>query len=223
MTGNLSITPENYQKIRKFIDENRDNFGFLDSDQQVSVATLRAINSDEEPWNQMPAYMKLMKTINGQLQEKKKELVAEITTKYNIIFDDLEKYASDMRVARDKFAKRDITISLKTSTNNFYALQANINNSPTFYEEEMRKINSAIQEKLDKPVPPTQKDEDGGKSVPDDKKTPPESRPRIRKVVTLSTHTTEPMHTEADIDLYLQSLKVQLMQYLGEDNDIIVN
>ena len=214
---------ENYQKIRKFIDENRDNFGFLDSDQQVSVATLRAINSDEEPWNQMPAYMKLMKTINGQLQEKKKELVAEITTKYNIIFDDLEKYASDMQVARDKFAKRDITISLKTSTNNFYALQANINNSPTFYEEEMRKINSAIQEKLDKPVPPTQKDEDGGKSVPDDKKTPPESRPRIRKVVTLSTHTTEPMHTEADIDLYLQSLKVQLMQYLGEDNDIIVN
>jgi len=42
-------------------------------------------------------------------------------------------------------------------------------------------------------------------------------------VVKLNTHTTEPMHTEADIDLYLQSLKVQLMQYLSDDNDIIVN
>ena len=214
---------ENYQKIRKFIDDNRDNFAFLNPDQQASAATLRAINSDEEPWNKMPAYMKLMKTINGQLQEKKKDLVAVITTKYNTIFDNLEKYASDMQVAREKFAKRDITISLKTNTNNLYALQANLNNSPTFYEEEMQKINAAIQTNPDKPASSTKKDEDGGKSVPDEKETHPGPRPRIRKVVTLSTQTTEPMHTEADIDLYLQSLKVQLMQYLGEDNDIIVN
>ena len=167
--------------------------------------------------------MKLMKTINGQLQEKKKDLVAEITTKYNTIFDNLEKYASDMQVAREKFDKRDITISLKTNTNNLYALQANLNNSPTFYEEEMQKINAAIQTNPDKPASSTKKDENGGKSVPDEKETHPGPRPRIRKVVTLSTQTTEPMHTEADIDLYLQSLKVQLMQYLGEDNDIIVN
>ncbi len=45
----------------------------------------------------------------------------------------------------------------------------------------------------------------------------------MRKIVRLNTHTTEPMHTEADVDRYLQSLKVQLMRYINEDNDIIVS
>ena len=170
----------------------------------------------------MPSYLKLKKNLNGQLQEKKRELVEEIKAKYNKAFDELEKYATDMHVARDKFAKRDVTISLKTGTNNFYALQANANTAE-FYEEQMRKINAAI-------VIPTTPTEptgtgDGTTSVHDDggQPTPPQPRPRVRKVVKLNTHTTEPMHTEADIDLYLQSLKVQLMQYLSDDNDIIVN
>ena len=87
----------------------------------------------------------------------------------------------------------------------------------------MRKINAAIVI----PTPPAEPTGtgDGANSVHDDggQPTPPQPRPRVRKVVKLNTHTTEPMHTEADIDLYLQSLKVQLMQYLSDDNDIIVN
>ena len=165
--------------------------------------------------------MKLKRNINGQLQEKKRELVEEIKDKYNKVFDELEKYATDMHVAREKFAKRDVTISLKTGTNNFYALQANANTSE-FYEEQMRKINAAI---VVPPTPPTPPTSTGGgtNSGNGGQPTPPQPRPRVRKVVTLKTHTTEPMHTEADIDIYLQSLTVQLMQYLSDDNDIIVN
>ena len=213
---------DSYRQIRQFIDENRDNFSFLTTEQQDAVVALKAINTDEEPWNKMPSYLKLKKNLNGQLQEKKRELVEEIKTKYNKAFDELEKYATDMHVARDKFAKRDVTISLKTGTNNFYALQANANTAE-FYEEQMRKINAAIVI----PTPPAEPTGtgDGANSVHDDggQPTPPQPRPRVRKVVKLNTHTTEPMHTEADIDLYLQSLKVQLMQYLSDDNDIIVN
>lgn len=213
---------DNYSQIRQFIDDNRDNFSFLTTEQQESVATLRSVTSDEEPWNRMPSYMKLKRNINGQLQDKKKELVDTVRKNYNKAFDELEKYATDMHVARDKFAKRDVTISLKIGTNNFYALQANANTAE-FYEEQMRKINAAIVI----PTPPTEPTGtgDGTTSVHDDggQPTPPQPRPRVRKVVKLNTHTTEPMHTEADIDLYLQSLKVQLMQYLSDDNDIIVN
>ena len=213
---------DSYRQIRQFIDENRDNFSFLTTEQQDAVVALKAINTDEEPWNKMPSYLKLKKNLNGQLQEKKRELVEEIKTKYNKAFDELEKYATDMHVAREKFAKRDVTISLKTGTNNFYALQANANTAE-FYEEQMRKINAAIVI----PTPPAEPTGtgDGANSVHDDggQPTPPQPRPRVRKVVKLNTHTTEPMHTEADIDLYLQSLKVQLMQYLSDDNDIIVN
>ena len=185
---------ERYQQMNRFIDDNRDNFSFLEGLDE-SVRSLRAIKDDEEPWDRMPSYTKLQKMLNAKLQEKKKELVKDIEDKYNAAFDELEKYAESAKVERDKFAKRDTTITQKTNTNNFYALQANANSVPQFYEEQVKKIDDA------KPGDPSG---------------------RKRKVVHLSTHTTQPMRTEADIDLYLQSLKVQLMQNLDENTDLVV-
>ena len=133
--------------------------------------------------------------LNVKLQEKKKELVKDVTDKYNSTFDELEKYAENVKVERDKFAKRDITIAQKTNTNNFYALVANADTA-TFYDQQIKKIDEAK---------------------------PGDGSGRKRKVVHLSTHTTKPMQTEADIDLYLQSLKDQLMQHLADDTDILVS
>jgi len=185
---------ERYQLLTKFLDDNRENFDFI-PEQRDSVRSLRAINDDEEPWERMPSYTKLQKMLNAQLQEKKKELVKDITERYNTTFDDLEKYAESVKVEREKFAKRDITITQKTNTNNFYALQANANSVPQFYEDQVKKIDAA------KPGEPGRK----------------------RKVVHLSTHTTTPMTSEADIDQYLQTLKAQLMQHLEENTDIMVS
>ena len=217
-----------YQQIIRFIDENRDNFAFLNDEQKEAVRSLQAICQDEEPWERMPSYTKLQKTINGQLQGRKKELIQNIEDKYNKVFDELEQYASDMHVGLDKFAKRDVTISLRTSTNNFYALQANVDKVAEFYEEQMRCINTEIVTSPTPPSPPTPPtgNGEGGDTVHDDgglPATPSQTRPRVRKVVTLNTHTSIPMHTEADIDLYLQGLKAELMQYLGDDIDIIIN
>ena len=106
----------------------------------------------------------------------------------------MEQYAQEVGVSRDKFAKRDVTISLKTNTGNFYALQANANTS-AFLEGEMKKINDAM-------------------NVP---------QPRVRKVIHLNTHTTQPMRSEADVDRYLAGLKAELMQYINNDNDVIVS
>ena len=185
---------DRYQMLTKFLDDNRENFEFLPDDYE-SVRSLRSISNDEEPWERMPSYTKLQKMLNVKLQEKKKELVKDVTDKYNSTFDDLEKYAESVKVERDKFAKRDITITQKTSSNNFYALVANADTA-TFYEQQMEKIDAAKT--------------DGGPT-------------RKRKVVHLSTHTTKAMQTEADIDLYLQSLKAQLMQHLADDTDVFVS
>jgi hypothetical protein len=185
---------ERYQLMTKFLDDNRENFDFI-PEQKDSVRSLRAINEDEEPWERMPSYTKLQKTLNVQLQEKKKELVKDITERYNATFDELEKYADSIKVERDKFAKRDITIAQKTNTNNFYALQANVNSVPQFYEDQVKIIDAA------KPGEPGRK----------------------RKVIHLSTHTSKPMTSEADIDQYLLTLKAQLMQHLEENTDIMVS
>lgn len=194
---------ELYQKLRNFLDENRDNFAFLPQDQQQTVESLRAINNDTEPWDKMPAYNKMMRNLNGQLQECKASLVAEIKDNYDKAFNELEQYAEEVGVAREKLSKREVTITLKTNTGNFYALQANANTT-VFYEEEMRKINC-----LADPVTSTQPVQQ--KSV------------RVRKVVHLNTHTNIPMRSEADVDLYLSGLKEELMRYINNDNDIIIS
>ena len=196
---------DSYRQVRKFIDDNKDNFAFLSSEQRKAVTALHAIDNDEEPWSQMPSYKKLMKNLNGQLLEKKKELINVITERYNKVFDELEKYASDMHVEPTMFAKRDTTIYLKTNTNNFYALQANADTSQ-FYEEQMHRINAAVPVI---PIPVTPKIN--------------EPKPRKRMIVHLNTHYTTPIHTEADVDKYLLSLKEQLMRHISEDKDIIVN
>lgn len=188
---------DGYQNIKKFIDDNRDNFSFLSAEQQQGVEGLKAILTDETPWEHLPSYKKLQKQLNVQLMDCKKALIAKITENYNKTFDELDAYAKSVNVSPDKYAKRDITISLKTATSNFYALKDNAN-TRSFYDAELEKINAAI----DKPQGP---------------------KPPVRKIVHLNTRTTTPMKTEADIDLYLQGLKAELMQYIDGEKEIIIS
>ena len=207
-----------YQQVRHFLDTNRDNFAFL-PDQQQTVESLRALLRDTEPWEKMQSYNKIKKQLNAQLLDCKARLIADIQSRYNKVFDELEQYAQEVGVARDKFAKRDITISLKTNTGNFYALQANANTA-AFYESEMDRINKAIHVPTP-PTPPTPPKPDDDPQPPTPP-TPPTPKPKIRKVVHLNTHNTQPMRSEADVDLYLAGLKAELMRYINEENEIIV-
>lgn len=206
-----------FQKIAAFLDANRDNFAFLSDDQQEVLQHLKAIATDEEPWDKMPAYNKMKRNLEGRLNECKEALIATVRANYNKAFDELEEYARSVNVSRDKFAQRDATIMLKTNTHNLYALQANANISE-FYEQQTARINAAVPRSEPKPVQPYDKpaNENGG-SV----REAPISR--MRKVVHLETHYNTPIRTEADIDRYLQGLKAKLMQYIGGDNDIIIS
>ena len=208
---------ENYSNLLKFLDENRDNFAFLSDEHKTTVTSLQAIKSDEEPWDRLPQYIKMRNTLRTQLNALTDQFKKEIKDRYTTVFDELEKYAEELKVDREKFAKRDGTILLKTSTTNLYALQAAINEVNEFREKQYASINAAV------PVQP--KPDDQQMSSQDSGQESATHKPvtRVRKVVHLDTHTTNPMRTEEDVDLYLQTLKEQLMKYIGGNNDIIVN
>lgn len=209
---------DKYKEITQFLDTNRDNFAFLTSEQKAMVDTLKGINTDEAPWNHMPQYIRMMKTLVGQLKDCRSALVDEITKNYNKVFDDLEQYASEVGVPQSAFDRRDSVIAQKTSSNNFYALKANADTS-AFYEVQMRKINAAI--------PPAPAAPATGGIQPETPEgpvvTPPSSpRPRRRHIVHLHTQTNTPMRSEADVDLYLAGLKAELMSHINDDNEIII-
>ena len=200
---------DNYKMIIEFIDANRDNFSFLTSEQQNAVTSIKEILKDEEPWTKMPSYMKMKRTLEGQLAERKAQLIDAIKAKYNAMFDDLEKYALEVNVPRDKFDNRENAIYKSTHSSNFYALQNNANTGE-YYEEQMRKINGAIPP----PSQPYTTPATGGEVVKDPV--------RIRKVVNLNTRSNV-LHNEGDVDQYLQRLKEQLMPHIDSGNDVFVN
>lgn len=206
---------DNYANIKTFLAQNHDNFTFLDASKQQAVEALKAIDSDKEPWDNLPSYMKMKRTLNGQLQECKNSLVTQITEKYSKVFDELDDYAKSVNVSEDKYSKRDSVVARLTTSDNFFALQASLDTTG-FYEEEMKKINRAIVAPNPPKTDPAKNDDSGNKP------TTTTNVPRKRKVIHLNTHTTTPIRTEADIDLYLQSLKSELMQYIGGDSDIII-
>lgn len=208
---------EMFKKIVAFLDNNRDNFAFLPDDQTNTLSHLKSITTDEEPWDRMPAYNKMMRNLNGKLCECRESLTATVKANINKAFDELEEYAKSVNVSRDKFAQRDAVIMLKTSTHNLYALQANANVTE-FYEEQMERINAAIPKQQPQP-PKTYDTPAGGK----DGKVQEPTAPRLRKLVHLDTHCNTPIRTEADIDRYLQGLKDKLMQYISGGNDIIIS
>ena len=80
----------------------------------------------------------------------------------------------------------------------------------------MKKINSAI------PAPPPSTPGGNGNGGSTPNPTDPQPKPRMRKIVHLNTHTTKPMRSEADVDIYLAGLKAELMQYINDNNDIII-
>lgn len=206
---------DKYSMVNQFLTDNHDNFTFLDESQKAAVEKLKSIETDNEPWDRLPSYMKMKRTLEGQLQERKAQLVATIQSNYNKVFDELDEYAKSVQVSPDKYAKRDMTLMRLTTSDNFYALQANAD-TDRFYETEMAKINQAIV------IPSSPQLGNTGNGNENKPTQPTIPTPRKRMVVHLHTHTTTPIRTEADIDLYLQSLKAELMQYIGGDSDIII-
>ena len=210
---------ELYKKIKRFLADNKDNFSFLPDAQKAAVEKLKGITTDVEPWETLPSYNKMMRNLNGQLQECKANLIQKVKDNYNQVFDELDAYAESLHVSREKYAKRETILLRMTNTSNLYALQANANTAE-FYEEQMTAINNAI-DKVTKTEPTIKFPSGDGAFVCEPKPTRP--APRQRKIVHLDTHTDKPMRTEADIDLYLASLKEELMQHIGGDYDIIIS
>lgn len=183
-----------FQKINVFLDVNRDNFAFLTDDQQKALQHLKAILIDEEPWEKMPAYNKMKRNLEGALKEKKAALVSTIKANYDDAFAQLDEYARSLAVTPDKYAKKDIVISQKTNTDNFFALQVNAD-TRSFIDEQMRRIEVAAG------------------SV---------SSATKRTNIRLKTSKHLPLKTEADVDAYLQTLKQQIMPHIDGNKEIVI-
>ncbi len=197
----------NYEKCLQFVSGQTENFAFLSQEDQEAVNMLVLIKDDKEPWSKMQLYFKLQKELSAKIEEERQRLREIIKCDSHNAYDEQTAYAKSKGVPCDAIAQLDATLILKTSSQSCHAL-TNYADTSAFYAEQLERINAAIP----KPSAPQ-----GGTNEPQP------SAPIIRrKVIPINTHTTQPLRTEADVDLYLQSIKAEILKHLDEHTELII-
>ena len=188
-----------YKEYVEFVNKSMYDFPELPEDTQPSVELLKAIVGESWPIDKMPAYKKLVQEIRFKIGERVKELRQEIGTKYDQMFEQLDKVALELKAigyARNLKAKETAM-----RPDSILVLKQNLDLQP-FYDAEYRRIVSLV-------PPPTG---GGGGQV----------KTKLPKLISVVTTTTKPMKTAQDIEDYLDNMRKQLMKYINNGDSIMV-
>lgn len=189
---------DNYRMLFEFIDSNKTNFDFLPDQQRDAANALMKIQTDEAPWEHFQSYIKMLRPLQRELDNCRKELVQKVTDAYTKVFAELDAYAKQQKVEPAEYDDHEQTLRQKSSSRNFYALK-DAADTTDFFTKMINVINTIAQ----------------GRGAGE----------KIIKLVRLNTRTgTEnPLCNEQDIDNYLSRLREQLVKLLGDNDGIIVS
>lgn len=207
-----------FEKVVKFVSDNRDNFRFLSEDLQPLVVDLQGLQSSLWPIS-IKDYKQKMEELERALSEVRKQVRTQITDEYNKTFDQLEQYADSLNVSRSVIADRAKTIESATHPNNILVLRDNLDTNDLYRQQAERIL--AAQQKANEKDKETDKDKDKDKDTGNDSDTTEVREPK-HAFVKLVTRSAAPLSSETDIDRYLVSIKAQLMKHLDGDTIITV-
>ena len=185
---------DRYKQIIKFVNENQDNYDFLDSeDDKAAINQLRAIVSDTAPMGNMPVYIRLHRLIDGKLNELIALFRNNVKTEYKKTFEQLRTLAQQYHLSATVLPDEEAQVVMKTQSRNLYTLK-DAADTANFYTTWATKLYDMAQANGN------------------------EARPmavsRILRASSLATAT--PLRSEADIDAYLQTLRAKLLDSLRE-------
>lgn len=197
----------NYKDVLHFVRDNRDNFSFVPSELHETVTQLLGIENAAWPIG-IRTYMKLRNTLAGAIDAKRTELRKQISEEYAKTYAQLEQGCKENEVSTSVLSDQEVIVKLKTQPDSIPVLQTNLDTN-AFFAEQTAKILAA------KPKPkPTVGDDKNKKEETPAKKYPTQ--------VALSTRTTLPIGSEADVDKYLAQLKKQLMAHIDKGETVMI-
>ncbi len=198
---------DNYKNVLRFVRDNRDNFSFVPSELHETVTQLLEIENAAWPIG-IRTYMKLRNTLAGAIDVKRTELRKQIAEEYAKTYAQLKQGCKENEVSTSVLSDQEVIVKLKTQPDSIPVLQTNLDTN-AFFAEQTAKILAA------KPKPkPTVGDDKNKKEEIPAKKYPTQ--------VALSTRTTLPIGSEADVDRYLAQLKKQLMAHIDKGETVMI-
>ena len=101
-----------YQQIKDFISDNRSNLNSLEETEQVLAQKLvEFIQSDNEPWENLPQMKKAYKEIHDGLDKKIKDLRIQAVKMYEVVFSEINNHKHDLGITEANLTTDDSYIN----------------------------------------------------------------------------------------------------------------
>ena len=182
-----------YTDIIEFIRSNNDNFTYLDKTEREKANNLQRITTDEWPMDKMRAYGKLRDELRSDIENTVESLKSEIVAAISDVYVEMEQMVIDKELNGFTLPPKGSVITRMTiGTQNIAKLRNELG-------EVKRRKSVRTYTPYDKPSP-----------VLKETKTAYLPRPKNGGI----------LHSEAEVDEYLESLRRSLMKYININEDI---
>lgn len=203
---------DSYRDILQFVNSNQSNFELLGEEAKDDIEQLKAIVADTEVFTHFQDYRRLMKAVKARLGAKRDELLGQVRKAYEQMYEQIGSIAADKQVATTFLPDLENEMfKVKQSAMSLYQLRDKTDTSD-LYKAYVERINEEVAKRQPQPQP-----QPGPNPQPQ-----PKPAPKQINVITLDTSITTPLKTEQDVDLYLASLKEELMKHINNNEEILI-
>lgn len=199
-----------YTDIIEFIRSNNDNFTYLDKTEREKANNLQKITTDEWPMDKMRAYGKLRDELRSDIENTVESLKSEIVAAISDVYVEMEQMVIDKELNGFTLPPKGSVITRMTiGTQNIAKLRNELGEVETLKVQLVEIINAEIKRR-----------KSASTYTPDDKPSP------VLKE-TKTAYLPRPknggiLHSEAEVDEYLESLRRSLMKYINNNEDILI-
>lgn len=203
--------PGLYVEITDFIKNNKDNFSYLNEVERNKAKELQAILTDEWPMDKMRAYGKLRDELRNDIASAIRNLRTEITEAINTVYSEMEQMIADKKLDGFTLPSKESAITRMTlGTESISKLRNELNEIDSLKEKLINLINEEIQQRISKCTPSS----NGTTHTSVVKQTRTAYLPRPKNGGIL--------HTEAEVDEYIENLRRSLMAFINNNEDVMI-
>lgn len=185
-----------YNKLRAFVNDNRENFKELGTDDQEKAQGIEDFIKMSDPRKAFRLAKKAYDELADALKALMADLKQQVKKVYEEIFTELETEAAKRKVEANSYADRQYTINTIDQINSIALLKNKKLNASNFKSAELQKIIAAT------PVP--------------------EGTKVAESQTYYMTKGTSVITTEAEMEIYLQNVRQEMLSLLKQNKTIIL-
>ncbi len=216
-----SIT--DYKDIKRYCDNNEENFHQLDGENRNKVELLKAFFHSDSPANDFRTYKKIHAEIKSAVTEKIKSLKEDAKVRYESIFDQLKALADDNKVVPTTYADSEYKLKSIAVLGSITSLQLTLSQADRYLSDERSKIlleaNRIEQERIRKAQEQKRLEDIAKGKTPE---TPKPTNTIAEPVSFYLPKASKILTSESDVEIYLSDIRKKLLDLIHNNKNVLV-